>query len=732
MRSLVKAVAAALMMLLAGSAAAQEQPADSPPAPPPAVAAALPDAPVPYTKIRPQRRPAPKARPQAAASPASAAAVAPAATPAPAIAGAVPVVASLPTGRTGARLAPGQPIPPAELEAFVDGMVRDAMAREHIAGVTVSVVQNGQVVLKKGYGFASLMPQRAVDPDRTLFRIASISKTFTWVALMRQVEAGRMRLDQPVNAYLPERVRLRAHAGSGPVRLSHLMDHSAGFEDRALGQLFEAEFNRVRPLDLYLRQERPRRVRPAGSLSTYSNYGVALAGLATATAARKPFEQLIEDEILRPLGMWNTTFREPHPPKSGIPAPMPAALAANLSDGYRWTPAGFEKRGFEHVGHAAPAGSASSTAGDMARYMLMQLGGGQLNGVTIYGPRGAQAFRTPLRRTPAGVNGWAHGFIVYDLPGGFKGYGHDGATLSFLSNMTVVPELGLGVFISTNTETGASLATRFPYALVRQFYAQPQTFPRAGSPELIRARGDFEGYYVSTRRAYGGLEGFVTRIAGGAAVNVTPEGRLFIRTFQDGRTYSLDGPADAGGFISSMGDQRLRFRMENGRAETFQLSDGARLFVRAPWQFRPETLVGLAALTGFAALATLIGIFLRNRRELRENQIQARAALVQNIQAGLWLAAFVLMGVWFGQIGDITRVMYDWPGALLVTASSCALVAAALTLVTIAALPAVWRGGRRVDSWTPLRKVFFTLTVAIYSAFAVVLGMWGALAPWSS
>src|SRR5206468_1934619 len=231
------------------------------------------------------------------------------------------------------------------------------MQRNHIAGVTVSVVQNGQVVLKKGYGFAGLNPQRAVDPDRTLFRVGSISKTFTWIALMKEVEAGRIRLNQPVNLYLPEKVQVRDQGFDQPVRVANLMDHSAGFEDRALGQLFERNFDRVRPLDLYLRQERPKRVHAPGAVSSYSNYGAALAGEAAAYAAGWPFERLVEDEIINPLGMGHTTFREPHPAKAGLPGPMPAALAADVSDGYRWTPTGFERRDYEFIGHAAPAGA---------------------------------------------------------------------------------------------------------------------------------------------------------------------------------------------------------------------------------------------------------------------------------------------------------------------------------------------------------------------------------------
>ena len=81
-----------------------------------------------------------------------------------------------------------------------------------MAGATVSVVQNGQAVLKKGYGFASLNPRKPVDPDRSLFRIGSISKTFTWILVMKEVEAGRMRLDAPINLYLNEKVRLPGRA----------------------------------------------------------------------------------------------------------------------------------------------------------------------------------------------------------------------------------------------------------------------------------------------------------------------------------------------------------------------------------------------------------------------------------------------------------------------------------------------------------------------------------------
>ncbi|HEY3697419.1 serine hydrolase domain-containing protein [Phenylobacterium sp.] len=720
MGSIAKAAVLAFAGALAAAGLALAQ--DAPVATAPAAAPRPPAAPRPAAAATaPSNRPAVPHR----AAPATAR---PAAPSAPGLAAYVPV---LPIQPSGARLAPGEPLPPAELEAFVDGVVRDAMAESHIAGVAVSVVQNGQVALKKGYGFAGLAPARRVDPDRTLFRIGDISRTFTWITLMREVEAGRIRLEAPVNLYLPEQLQVRDQGYRTPVKVANLLDHSAGFEDRALGHLYENRYQRERPLADYLRQERPRRVHAPGEISSYSNYGAALAGEAVSYVAQKPFERLAEDEIFVPLRLAHTTFRENRPAKAGLPAPMPAALVADISDGYAWTAAGFQARPYEFIGHIAPAASASSTAGDMARYMVALLNGGALDGAAIYAPRTALAFRTPLRATPPGINGWAHGFMVYELPGGRRGFGHPGSTLSFKSNLVVIPELGLGIFVSANTETGRDLAARLPGRILEQFYAPPQAFPRPGDPALVRERGRYQGYYVSTRRAYGGLEAFVTRLRSGAWARVSSGGRLATSGREGVRTWVPEGDPAAGRFVAASGVGRLDFNLRGGRATGYVASDNFGTFERTDGWRQPRALAILAALTALAAAATLGGVLLRNRREFRETSIQGRLSQIQNTQAALWLTAIALFLLWTSKSGDAAALMYGWPGPSLILASACALVAAALTLAALVALPAVWRGGRRVDSWSPLRKLGFSFTVLVYAAFSMALYGWGALTPWS-
>ncbi|WP_421738637.1 serine hydrolase domain-containing protein [Caulobacter sp.] len=690
-----------------GVAQAQDTSSSSPEAP----AASPSDGPRPYLALKRRPRPRPAiARQITTPSPAPVAAKAVVAVPVPA-----PMVRNV------------APLPPAELEAFVDGLMRRGMAEDHIAGATIAVVQNGQVILKKGYGVASLKDRRAVDPDQTLFRIASISKTFTWIALMNEIEAGRMRLDGPVNLYLPEPIQIRGK-NQAPILLRHLMTHTPGFEDRALGQLFERDWKRVRPLNEYLRQERPRRVREPGALPAYSNYGVALAGAALANVTGKPFEQLVADEIIFPAGMTHTTFRDARPWRDDLPAPMNAALAANRSDGFRWTPLGWREQAPELTGQIAPAGGASSTAADMSRYMMLLLGDGTIDGKTIYSPRTAQAFRTSMYRPAPEAAGWNAGFQDVPLPGGRRGFGHLGDTLWFHSNLVVVPDLGLGVFIAVNTDTGAELPSILPSAIIERFYSPPPAVP-VTQPLSAEAAKAFEGDYLGTRRAYHGLEGFIGRIIRTASVRATPDGQLALLV--DSKSTLWNATDRPGVFKAVNGPELLVFEMADGRATRFYPPVGFAAFERVGFPFNSGLLAWFVSLAALASIATLAGVFMRDRRETRQTPTQTRANLLQTTQAALWLISLGCVGMFASKSSDIAAVFFGWPSGWLVTGSACALVASVLTVVTLVMAPMVWRGGRRVDSWTTLRKLAFTYTVLLYTGLAVLLLLWNFLLPWS-
>jgi len=632
--------------------------------------------------------------------------------------------------RPGGRLSPGQPIPPAELEAFVDGVIRDGMATDHVSGATVAIVQGGKPVLIKGYGFAA--ENRAVVPERDLFRIASVSKTFTWILLMREVEAGRMKLDAPINDYLPADMKIPDQGFHRPIRILDLMAHAGGFEDSALGHLFTDDPAKVVALEAYLKAHRPNRVREAGQLSTYCNWCVALVGYAVARSAHAPdFETLAERDIFTPLGMTSTTYRQPYPARAGIPAPMAADLARRLSTGFAWDGSGYAPQKFE-FGSIDPAGSISTTAADMARYMLLQLGNGTFEGRTYYGPATAQAFRTPIMDVPPGVNGWAHGLQSLTMPGGFKAYGHGGALSNYFTEMLVIPELDLGVFISTNTNTGRPLTERLPNHIVSRFYGPAQDTPLPPDPKLVKQAARYAGAYTGTRRSYTGLEGFVYNFFSGASVAVTDKGYLVVTAGDASRQFVPDGRPD--GFVSTDGRNRVTFKVENGKAVSFAAASGTQTFERTPFLKQVDTLQMALVAALLAAVIAIFGAFTRIGRDVRPTGAQNQSNILYLAASGCFIACTGLFLQWAQAAnGTDNSYFYNWPGPLIRIGSSLGLLGALLTAAMVVLLPFAWMGRRdAAGGWTIWRKLRHTLGVLVFAALAGLLLYWGALQPWAA
>jgi len=616
------------------------------------------------------------------------------------------------------RLAASQSMPPAELEALVDGAVVQAMARDRIAGVTVSVVQDGQVVLKKGYGFADVEAGRRVDPDATLFRVGSITKTFTWLMALNAVDQGRMSLDAPINSYLPARTRVPDQGDMRQVNLRDLMTHQPGFEERLLKDLFFHDPARIQPLDDYLADHRPARIWAPGTVSAYSNYGAALAGAAVAHAGKGRWEDLLEAEILRPAGMARTTAREPYPPRAGLPDPMPADLARDLSRNYRWTGAGFTARPYEFGGFP-PAGAMSSTAGDMARYMTLLLNGGTIDGRTIYGPAAAKAIRTPMLVYPGG-GGADAGFFQTPLRSGFMAYGHNGATIDFHANLTVIPELRLGVFVAANTESGMRLTGALPGLVVSRFY-QPPAASLAPAPGLLREAGVYGGEFLSSRRPFRGLEAFVlgfrsTPVAVVAPGYLTVGGGRYVPTGQPGLFEEVDNPRN-----------QIRAVIEGGRATRLISPSGE--FWRRDLVHQTRTLVLAASVTGLVCVGVLAGLFSLGRWRSPQTRPQRVAGSLRGLAAGLWLLAMATFGAKAAQaLADQGSLVFGWPGPLMLTASGAGLAAAALSWAALAVTPWAVAGQ---GGWGRWRKARFAATVAVFSGFGLLLAVLGALQPWN-
>ena len=152
-----------------------------------------------------------------------------------------------------------------DLEAFFDGFLPIQLQRDDIAGAVVLVVKDGKVLFAKGYGFSDVKTRRPVTADTTLFRPGSISKTFTWTAVMQLDEQGKIDLDRDINDYLD--FKIPATFGK-PITMKDLMTHTPGFEE-TLKELFVANDKDMQPLQEYLATHMPE-----GNLSARHDAGV--------------------------------------------------------------------------------------------------------------------------------------------------------------------------------------------------------------------------------------------------------------------------------------------------------------------------------------------------------------------------------------------------------------------------------------------------------------------------
>ena len=406
-----------------------------------------------------------------------------------------------------------------DVDAWLDGLVPAALNGYGMAGAAVSVVHDGTVLTTRGYGQADTgtgdTPARAVDPRQTLFRVGSISKTFTATAVMQLVEQGKLDLDADVNSYLD----FTLPEPRGRVTVRHLLTHTAGFEERARPGIEPPGTH----LDLhdFVANDPPEQIFTPGTVPAYSNYGNSLAGYVVQRVSGQPFAAYVREHVLERTGMTSSGFEQP----------LALGLRARLSRAYpdsSQPPAPFE------MVAASPAGALSTTAADMGRYMLAQLGqlpparsllrpqtlaqmhapalGADQLGVFARGPRMTLGFFDESR----------HGHPVL---------GHDGDTTVFHSAMELYPDDATGIFVTLNStgrqpadsvELREAVLTGFSDRYFPGAAANPAPQPTAAAHAAQAA-----GAYESSRSLHSTFLS-VLRLSGQTSVAARPDGTVVI------------------------------------------------------------------------------------------------------------------------------------------------------------------------------------------------------------
>jgi CubicO group peptidase (beta-lactamase class C family) len=400
------------------------------------------------------------------------------------------------------------PLTSEDIGAFFDGMIPQQIGANDIAGAVISVVKDGKVVFAKGYGYADVEKKVPVSTETTLFRPGSISKLFTWTAVMQLVEQGKLDLDRDVNDYLDFKI---PSGFSKPITLRNVMTHTAGFEE-TVQELFVKDKSDLKPLGDYLKQHLPARIFPPGTTPAYSNYATAMAGYIVQRVSGQSYDDYIDEHILKPLGMTHSTFRQP----------LPGPLAGMMSNGYDL--ASQPPKEFEFV-EAAPAGSSSVSAMDMTRFMTAHLQNGTLEGAQILKPETAQLMHSRQFENLPDMNAMALGFYE-ETRNGHRIIGHGGDTQFFHSDLHLVPDAQLGFFISYNSAGKSEVRGREAvwHAFLDRYF--PYQIPQPASKGTSNLQA-LAGHYIVSRRADKSLLKAFT-VAGETKVYPNDDGSLSV------------------------------------------------------------------------------------------------------------------------------------------------------------------------------------------------------------
>lgn len=392
-------------------------------------------------------------------------------------------VAGLPRSIQAKDLTTKSVINPAEIEALLDPIFAERMAKLQIPGAVISVVKDGKTVFTKGYGFADIEKKTPVAPGETIFRIGSITKVFTAMAVMQMADRRRIDLNDDVNKHLTgDKV---PDAFSQPITFHNLLTHTSGLDEILPGRRTSDE-NGVIPLGEFLKTRLVRRL-PPGEIISYGTYNPALAALAVEQITKTPFKIYLHKNIFEPLGMKRTSI-----------AAVNNEHRKDLAIGYEYGGNRYRALPFLWF-HTYPASDINSTATDMARFMIANLQLGAIDGKRVLSEKAARAMQKTQFRNHPKIPGWAYGF--YEGTQNNLRFVEHGGTMDdgYTALMTLVPRKNFGIFVASNREDGTfGLAFAVKNALFNRYFpAQvkrevPQT--KNPAPDTLKK---FAGKYRS-------------------------------------------------------------------------------------------------------------------------------------------------------------------------------------------------------------------------------------------
>lgn len=425
--------------------------------------------------------------------------------------------------------------------AFLDQFFASEAAKPHYTGASVVIVKDGKVIAQKGYGVADKSTGQAVDPASTVFRIASVSKTFTAVAAMQLIEQGKIGLTDDIKKIISDLNVVNPF--DVPVTVEHLLTHTTGFEIRdPKPEDLHRDFSKNVSIEDYVHDNMPPVVRKPGSSYMYDNFASMLLGLVVEKASGMPFETYMQKHVLDPLGMTSSGFK------------LEGSLKERLATGYN--AAGQRVEPYAVTPTVMPQGGMLTTAEDMGKFMAAFLQGGATDSGRILEAKTVEQMEVYRSSIHPLLPDTTYGFEApFQIPGAgssSKIITKAGDLTDFSSYLFFIPEQKVGVFLTYNQQ-GVLRNLLYPQ-FIQTFYPQYAAPSQlAEYKPSIDELNKFTGYFADLR-----IKSIISNVKPGQAALTISDSFLGPRELYQ---------VDANLFIDGMTKQFTAFKLdENGNA----------------------------------------------------------------------------------------------------------------------------------------------------------------------
>lgn len=377
-----------------------------------------------------------------------------------------------------------EPLNKNNVEKFADSIFNEQLKKYNVPGAVFAVVKDNNVLFEKGYGYSDIDNKIPVNPEKTVFRAASISKLFTATAVMQLKEKNKINLREDINSYLKD-FKIEDKY-SKPVTLENLLTHTGGFDERIIGEQTKSYLQEKTLKDNLISHMRPI-IREPGEAPQYSNYGMSVAGYVVESVTGLSFEKYMENNIFKPLHMNNSSFT------------FNDKILSNLSQGYDYKNGVYKK--VPIYGQVLlPAGGLKTTADDMAKFMIAHLNDGTYENTHILSKNTAEDMHKKHFAFNPSMDGICYGFSENHINGVRTIY-HRGDDYGFHSLLCLIPDSNLGFFVSTNGEAGTNICVNMAGQFINKYCTQPkiENSINSGSKFTKSDLKKFEGIYQGSR-----------------------------------------------------------------------------------------------------------------------------------------------------------------------------------------------------------------------------------------